>query len=134
MMFAGIATSERQHRVREALAAVGLTDRAKHLPAQLSVGQRQRVVIARATILRPQLILADEPTGNLDRASSEQILKLLDQLHSQGQTLIMVTHEVDIARRAERVLVIDDGQIVQRIKSDALVQDPVLHPALTQLS
>jgi putative ABC transport system ATP-binding protein len=130
MMFAGISTSERQQRVREALAAVGLTDRAKHLPAQLSVGQRQRVVIARATILRPQLILADEPTGNLDRASSEQILKLLDQLHAQGQTLIMVTHEVDVARRAERVLVIDDGQIVQRIKSDALVQDPILHPAV----
>lgn len=129
MMFAGISASERQKRSREALEAVGLTPRAKHLPAQLSVGQRQRVVIARATIMRPQLILADEPTGNLDRASSEQILNLLDQLHSQGQTLIMVTHEVDVARRAERVLVIDDGQIVQRIKSDALVQDPVLHPA-----
>jgi ABC-type lipoprotein export system ATPase subunit len=84
--------------------------------------------------MRPRLILADEPTGNLDRASSEQILKLLDQLHAQGQTLIMVTHEVDVARRAQRVLVIDDGQIVQRIKSEALVQDPVLHPALTQPS
>ncbi|UCE63870.1 MAG: ABC transporter ATP-binding protein [Nitrospirota bacterium] len=130
MMFAGISTSERQRRAREALEAVGLTERAKHLPAQLSVGQRQRVVIARATIMRPQLILADEPTGNLDRASSEQILKLLDQLHAQGQTLIMVTHEVDVARRAERVLVIDDGQIVQRIKSDALIRDPVLHPAV----
>ena len=129
MMFAGIPLSERQERAREALKAVGLTKRAKHLPAQLSVGQRQRVVIARATIMRPQLILADEPTGNLDRASSEQILNLLDQLHAQGQTLIMVTHEVEVARRAERVLVIDDGQIVQRIKSDALVQDPVLHPA-----
>ena len=128
MMFAGIPLSERQERAREALKAVGLTKRAKHLPAQLSVGQRQRVVIARATIMRPQLILADEPTGNLDRASSEQILNLLDQLHAQGQTLIMVTHEVEVARRAERVLVIDDGQIVQRIKSDALVQDPVLHP------
>jgi putative ABC transport system ATP-binding protein len=134
MMFAGISTPERQHRARQALEAVGLTDRAKHLPAQLSVGQRQRVVIARATIMRPRLILADEPTGNLDRASSEQILKLLDQLHAQGQTLIMVTHEVDVARRAQRVLVIDDGQIVQRIKSEALVQDPVLHPALTQPS
>ncbi len=130
MMFAGISTSERQRRAREALEAVGLTERAKHLPAQLSVGQRQRVVIARATIMRPQLILADEPTGNLDRASSEQILKLLDQLHAQGQTLIMVTHEVDVARRAERVLVIDDGQIVQRIKSEALIRDPVLHPAV----
>ncbi len=130
MMFAGISASERRKRAREALEAVGLTDRAKHLPAQLSVGQRQRVVIARATIMRPQLILADEPTGNLDRASSEQILKLLDQLHAQGQTLIMVTHEVDVARRTERVLVIDDGQIVQRIQSDALAQDPILHPAV----
>ena len=134
MMFAGISTSERQQRVREALEAVGLTERAKHLPAQLSVGQRQRVVIARATIMRPQLILADEPTGNLDRASSEQILKLLDQLHAQGQTLFIVTHELDVARRAERVLVIDDGQIIQRIKSAALVRDPVLHPALSQES
>lgn len=133
MMFAGIPPSERQHRAREALKAVGLTERAKHLPAQLSVGQRQRVVIARATIMRPQLILADEPTGNLDRASSEQILKLLDQLHAQGQTLIMVTHEVDVARRAERVLVIDDGRIVQRISSKALLRDPVLHPYATPL-
>ena len=131
MMFAGIAPSERQQRAREALAAVGLTKRATHLPAQLSVGQRQRVVIARATIMKPQLILADEPTGNLDRASTEQILGLLDQLHEQGQTLIMVTHEVDVARRAERVLVIDDGQIVQKIKSDSLVQDPVLHPTIS---
>lgn len=131
MMFAGISTSERQQRAREALEAVGLTERAKHRPAQLSVGQRQRVVIARATVMRPQLILADEPTGNLDRGSSEQILKLLDQLHFQGQTLIMVTHEIDVARRAERVLVIDDGQIVQRIKSDALERDPVLHQAVT---
>lgn len=134
MMFAGISASERQDRVREALEAVGLTQRAKHLPAQLSVGQRQRVVIARATVMRPRLILADEPTGNLDRASSEQILKLLDRLHVQGQTLIVVTHELDVARRAERVLVIDDGQIVQRIKSAALDRDPVLHPALTQSS
>jgi len=132
MMFAGLSTSERQHRVREALEAVGLTDRSQHLPAQLSVGQRQRVVIARATVMRPQLILADEPTGNLDSASSEQILKQLDQLHVQGQTLIIVTHELHVARRAERVLVIDDGQIVQRIKSAALDRDPVLHPALSR--
>ena len=120
------------HRVREALEAVGLTERSQHLPAQLSVGQRQRVVIARATVMRPQLILADEPTGNLDSASSEQILKQLDQLHVQGQTLIIVTHELHVARRAERVLVIDDGQIVQRIKSAALDRDPVLHPALSR--
>jgi putative ABC transport system ATP-binding protein len=134
MMFAGISTSERQRRVQEALEAVGLTERSKHLPAQLSVGQRQRVVIARATIMRPQLILADEPTGNLDRASSEQVLTLLDQLHAQGHTVFIVTHELDVARRAERVLVIDDGHIVQRIKSAALDRDPVLHPALSQES
>ena len=132
MMFAGISASERQQRVRKALEAVGLTERARHLPAQLSVGQRQRVVIARATIMRPQLLLADEPTGNLDRSSSEQILNLLDQLHAQGQTLIIVTHDFHVARRAERTLVIADGQIVQRIQSAMLDRDPVLHPALSQ--
>ena len=132
MTFAGISTSERQQRVRKALEAVGLTDRARHLPAQLSVGQRQRVVIARATIMEPQLLLADEPTGNLDRSSSEQILNLLDQLHAEGQTLIIVTHDFHVARRAERTLVIADGQIVQRIQSAMLDRDPVLHPVLSQ--
>ena len=120
MIFAGIAPQERQQRVAGALEAVGLTSRSHHRPAQLSVGQRQRVVIARATIMNPRLILADEPTGNLDSESGKQILSLLDHLYSQGQTLIVVTHDTDVAHRAERVLVISDGRIVQRTSSSNL--------------
>ena len=134
MMFAGIPITERQQRARHVLDAVGLTSRANHHPAQLSVGQRQRVVIARAMVMKPKLILADEPTGNLDRASGEQVLQLLDQLHAEGKTLLMVTHAVDVAKRAERILVIADGKIVQRIASTALDKDPVLHPALSPSS
>ncbi|GJL52267.1 MAG: macrolide ABC transporter ATP-binding protein [Nitrospirales bacterium] len=118
MIFAGIAPQERQQRVATALEAVGLTPRSHHRPDQLSVGQRQRVVIARATVMNPQLILADEPTGNLDRESGKQILGLLDRLYSLGHTLIVVTHDIDVANRAERVLVISDGHIVQRTSSN----------------
>ena len=134
MMFANIPASERQHRAKEVLEAVGLTERANHRPAQLSVGQRQRVVIARAMVMKPKLILADEPTGNLDRVSGDQVLRLLDQLHAEGKTLLTVTHDVDVAKRAERVLVIADGKIVQRVPSAALDKDPVLHPALSPSS
>jgi len=117
MIFAGIAPQERQQRVAIALEAVGLTARSHHRPDQLSVGQRQRVVIARATVMNPRLILADEPTGNLDSESGKQILDLLDRLYSLGHTLIVVTHDIDVAHRAERVLVISDGRIVQRTSS-----------------
>lgn len=120
MMFAGISPQERQQRVSAALEAVGLTSRTHHRPTQLSVGQRQRVVIARATVMNPALILADEPTGNLDSQSGNQVLDLLDALYAQGHTLIVVTHETEVAQRAERVLVINDGRIVQRIQSKDL--------------
>ncbi len=112
MIFAGISPKERQQRVATALEAVGLTSRSHHRPDQLSVGQRQRVVIARATIMNPQLILADEPTGNLDSESGQQVLKLLDRLSTQGQTLIVVTHAIEVAQREKRVIVIHDGRIV----------------------
>ncbi|GJL84209.1 MAG: macrolide ABC transporter ATP-binding protein [marine bacterium B5-7] len=119
MIFAGITPQERQQRVAEALEAVGLTARSHHRPDQLSVGQRQRVVIARATVMNPRLILADEPTGNLDSESGKQILELLDRLYSLGHTLIVVTHDIDVAHRAERLLVISDGHIVQRTSSSS---------------
>ncbi len=115
MVFAGIPSSERQQRARDALDSVGLSDRIHHRPNQLSVGQRQRVVIARAMIMQPALLLADEPTGNLDTHSGHQIMDLLEAFNSKGLTMIVVTHDVDLARRANRVLVLADGQIVKRL-------------------
>ncbi len=117
MIFAGVSPQERRQRVTEVLEAVGLSLRAHHRPDQLSVGQRQRVVIARATIMNPRLILADEPTGNLDSESGKHILGLLDHIHSQGHTLIVVTHDIKVAQRAERILIISDGRIVKRTSS-----------------
>ncbi len=120
MVFAGVPRDERTARVAEALAAVGLTDRAHHKPEQLSGGQRQRVAIARAIIMRPRLLLADEPTGNLDSASGEQVIELLEELNAHGLTLIVVTHDPNVARRAHRVLVLADGRIVERVRGSEL--------------
>jgi len=120
MVFAGIPSSERQLRAREALEAVGLSDRAHHRPNQLSVGQRQRVVIARAIIMHPSLLLADEPTGNLDTHSGQQIMELLESLNAKGLTMLVVTHDPQVARRANRVIVLADGQIAKRVKGEEL--------------
>ena len=120
MVFAGIPSSERQIRAREALEAVGLSDRAHHRPNQLSVGQRQRVVIARAIIMNPSLLLADEPTGNLDTHSGQQIMELLESLNAKGLTMLVVTHDPKVARRANRVIVLADGHIVKRLKGEEL--------------
>ena len=120
MVFAGIPSSERQIRAKEALEAVGLSDRAHHRPNQLSVGQLQRVVIARAIIMQPSLLLADEPTGNLDTHSGQQIMKLLESLNANGLTMLVVTHDPSVARRANQVIVLADGQIVKRIKGEEL--------------
>jgi len=109
----GIDPSERKTRVAAALSAVGLTDRAKHRPDQLSGGQRQRVAIARATIMNPPVILADEPTGNLDRTSGKEVLRILETLNQQGVTLIVVTHDPDLGNRANRIIQIVDGCIVR---------------------
>ena len=111
MVFAGVPREERARRVAEALEAVGLTDRAHHKPEQLSGGQRQRVAIARAIIMRPRLLLADEPTGNLDTASGQQVIELLEELNGHGLTLIVVTHEDDVAQEAKRVIHIRDGKV-----------------------
>jgi putative ABC transport system ATP-binding protein len=101
----------RRARARDALTTVGLADRMSHRPNQLSGGQKQRVAIARAMVNRPAILLADEPTGNLDSATSEEILALFDQLYRDGQTIIMVTHEPDVARHARRIIRMKDGKV-----------------------
>ncbi len=112
LILAGVAVEERRERVAQLLASYGLADRAGHRPEQLSGGQRQRVAIARATIMRPAVLLADEPTGNLDQATGKEVLRLLEQLAEQGMTLIVVTHDRQIGERASRQLQMVDGQIV----------------------
>ncbi|MDD2885428.1 MAG: ABC transporter ATP-binding protein [Dechloromonas sp.] len=116
MMLAGLAPAERTQRVNQALKDFGLDHRADHKPDQLSGGQRQRVAIARATIMQPPLILADEPTGNLDRHTGEDVVDLLETLNSRGVTLIVVTHDPGLGARARRQLVMEDG----RLKHDSL--------------
>ncbi|OIQ82531.1 ABC transporter ATP-binding protein YtrE [mine drainage metagenome] len=112
LMLAGINPAERNRRVQQALADYGLLDRAHHRPEQLSGGQRQRVAIARATIMHPAVILADEPTGNLDRATGEDVVTLLEGLNAEGVTLIVVTHDQNLGSRARRQLAMEDGAIV----------------------
>jgi len=102
----------RRARARQVLERVGLGDRLTHRPSQLSGGQKQRVAVARALVINPSLLLADEPTGNLDSRTSAEILGLFDQLHREGQTIVLVTHEEDIARHAHRILRMKDGQII----------------------
>ena len=111
MMLAGVAPAERAKRVTQALDDYGLTDRSHHRPDQLSGGQRQRVAIARATIMQPAMILADEPTGNLDRATGDEVIRLLEELNTRGVTLIVVTHDAALGKRARRRLDMEDGMI-----------------------
>jgi putative ABC transport system ATP-binding protein len=112
----------RRTRARAALKTVGLADRMRHRPNQLSGGQKQRVAIARALVNRPKILLADEPTGNLDSATSEEILALFDKLHQDGQTIIMVTHEADVARHAKRIIRMKDGKVLSDLPVE---KDPV---------
>jgi putative ABC transport system ATP-binding protein len=111
LIYAGVATSERRDRARSVLDRVGLGDRMMHRPAELSGGQRQRVAIARALVNRPAILLADEPTGNLDSRTSDDIMHVFAQLQDEGQTIIVVTHEPDIAAHARRTVVLRDGLI-----------------------
>jgi putative ABC transport system ATP-binding protein len=120
MLFAGVPRAERRERVAAALDGVGLLPRALHRPDQLSGGERQRVALARATVMRPRLLLADEPTGNLDTASGRQVLELLERLNAGGLTLLVVTHDPAVARRAGRVLVMQDGRILRRVAGAAV--------------
>lgn len=118
MMYAGVSMEERRMRAEKALEHVGLSDRADHKPNELSGGQRQRVAIARALVNTPSIILADEPTGNLDSNSGEEIMELFRQLNNEGTTIILVTHELDIAMHTNRIITFRDGQI----KSDEAVR------------
>ena len=111
MIYAGVGLSERMRRAEEALVSVGLADRMGHRPNQLSGGQRQRVAIARALVNHPPIILADEPTGNLDSKTSIEIMQLFQKIYEQGNTIIIVTHEEDIAEHAHRIIRLRDGQI-----------------------
>ena len=109
LVYAGVHAAERRERARTALERVGLASRMDHRPGELSGGQQQRVAVARALATDPALILADEPTGNLDSASSEDVLGLLDELHAAGRTIVLITHEAEVAQRAGRVLHVRDG-------------------------
>jgi putative ABC transport system ATP-binding protein len=112
LVYAGLHRSERRQRAEHALERVGLGDRMHHTPVELSGGQQQRVALARALVTEPALILADEPTGNLDSSSTAEVLGLFDELHAAGRTIVLITHEHDVASRAARNLVIRDGEIV----------------------
>jgi putative ABC transport system ATP-binding protein len=112
LMLAGIALAERRSRVQQTLADYGLTDRAGHRPAELSGGQRQRVAIARATVMQPGVLLADEPTGNLDHTIGREVIALLEKLNRDGTVLIMVTHDPELAERAKRKIRMRDGHII----------------------
>ena len=122
LLYAGVPRSERRLRASQVLEQVGLADRMNHLPGELSGGQRQRVAVARALVTHPSLILADEPTGNLDTATSIDIMHLFGAVHAAGNTVVLVTHEEDIARHAHRIIRLRDG----RVESDTRNLNPIL--------
>ena len=125
LVYGGVARAERLARAREALERVGLGDRLEHRPAQLSGGQQQRVAIARAIVNQPRIVLADEPTGNLDSKTSDQVMALFQALWHSGLTVIFVTHEADVAQYAARVITLKDGRIVSDVRQvPKLAQDP----------
>jgi len=118
LVYAGISKHERIKRAKEVIESVGLTDRMHHKPNELSGGQRQRVAVARALINKPAIILADEPTGNLDSKTSVDIMNLFDEIHDRGNTVILVTHEEDIARHAHRIIKLRDGLVESDIQNE----------------
>jgi putative ABC transport system ATP-binding protein len=124
LVYAGVSKDERELRALKALEEVGLSDRVKHRPNELSGGQRQRVAVARALVNKPAIILADEPTGNLDSRTSEEIMLLFEEIHKKGNTIIVVTHEEDIARHAHRIVRLRDG----------LIESDQLNEAITSAS
>jgi putative ABC transport system ATP-binding protein len=128
LIYSGVPSKERTERAKKSLALVELSDRMHHKPNELSGGQRQRVAIARALVNHPSIILADEPTGNLDSQTGLEIMRLFDKLHAEGNTIILVTHERDIAEYAHRVISIRDGKIFsdERVKTPAASRQPVV--------
>ena len=112
LAYAGLGRAERRRRAERALGSMGMLDRLRHLPSELSGGQQQRVAVARALVTNPALILADEPTGNLDSRSTADVLDIFARLHDEGRTMVLITHEPDVADRAERVITLSDGRIV----------------------
>lgn len=118
-VYAGLSSKERLTLAREALERVSLADRAEHLPSELSGGQRQRVAIARAIAMKPAILMADEPTGNLDTKSTGEIMQIFRELHASGSTIILVTHEPDIAQAADRQILVKDGKITMDILTAA---------------
>ena len=133
LIYAGVSSKDRQRRAAHALEIVQLADRMDHKPNELSGGQRQRVAIARALVNDPSILLADEPTGNLDSSTSEEIMDVFDTLHENGQTIIMVTHEYDIAARSQRVITLVDGKVEAQMSVDYYLarglQKPTAAPA-----
>jgi putative ABC transport system ATP-binding protein len=119
MLLAGTPPTERHERARSALAGVALLERADHRPAQLSGGERQRAAIARAIVMRPKLLLADEPTGNLDTASGAEVVRIMEELNAKGLTLVVVTHDPQIGDRARRRLRLRDGRVVEDVVAGA---------------
>ena len=113
LIYQGVKKEERKERVKEAIARVGLEKRAKHLPTELSGGQQQRVAIARAIVTRPSLILADEPTGNLDSKTGDEIMEIFHELHRQGNTIVLITHDDEVAEQASRSIHIRDGKVTE---------------------
>jgi putative ABC transport system ATP-binding protein len=128
LVYAGVGADERRQRATEALERVQLGDRIQHRPNELSGGQRQRVAIARALVNQPSILLADEPTGNLDSTTSEEIMRVFEGLAEQGQTVIMVTHEPDIAAHARRVIVLRDGLVSSDEKRETFIKAAGIAP------
>jgi len=127
LVYAGFSKHDRLERAREVMAAVGLGDRVDHKPNELSGGQRQRVAIARALVNNPSIILADEPTGNLDTKTSQEIMGIFEEIHQQGNTIILVTHEADIALHAHRIVRLRDGLVETDTRNENIVS--LLNPA-----
>jgi putative ABC transport system ATP-binding protein len=123
LAYAGLPRSERRDRALRALAEVGLSQRVAHLPSELSGGQQQRVAIARALVTNPAMILADEPTGNLDTGSTREVMGLFERLHAEGRTLVLITHEEEVARHARRVIRLRDGLVVGDERTDHEVRE-----------